>query len=377
MVLLVGAGLVGRSFVRLTRVDPGFEPERALVASFTLPGSRYDDGEKIVRFQAEVAQRIAALPGVQAAGMTNIAPFSGGSTAMPITPVGSSAVGPGEYVQAAWRSVTPGYFPALGIRLLRGRFIDETDREQSPPVIVITQSFAQRVWPGEDPVGRQIKVGDGQGQPWTIVGVVGDLRDQALDQEPRALMYVPFRQIGWPSMWLVVRTQSADPVSVAGAVRKEVWAVDKNLPLSSVQPLTDLVNGVAAQPRLTMFIFALFASAALILAVVGIYGIVAYSVIQRTREIGVQLALGARPARIVGGVVRQGVLLAGVGIVIGLGAAYLLSRFVAGILYGIPPRDAATYGVVATVLAASAVLASLVPARAASRLDPVLALRQE
>ena len=377
MVLLVGADLVGRSFVRLTGVDPGFEPERVLVAAFTLPGSRYDNGEKIVRFQAEVAQRVAALPGVEAAGMTNIAPFSGGSTAMPFRPVGASAVGPDEFVQAAWRSVSPGYFAALGIRLLRGRFIDETDREESPTAVVITESFAQRAWPGEDPVGRQIIVGNNQGQPWTVAGVVSDLRDQSLDQEPRPLMYLTFRQIGWPSMWLIVRTASEDPMSVANAVRQEIWAVDRSLPVSGVQPLTELVSNVAAQPRLTMFVFGLFAAAALILAVVGLYGIVAYSVAQRTREIGVQLALGARPVRIVGMVVRQGVVLAGAGIVMGLGAAYLLSRFVASILYGIEPRDLGTFVAVAMVLGASAVLASLVPARAAARLDPVLALRQE
>jgi predicted permease len=271
--------------------------------------------------------------------------------------------------------VTPGLFAALQVPLRRGRLIAESDVRGAPSVIVVSETMARRLWPGADPVGQQIRVGR-DSTPWTVVGVVGDVRDRSLDQEPDMRMYLSYRQVVMSTMWLMVRT-AGDPMAVAGALRREIAAVDKDLPVANLQPLTDLATDAAAQPRLTMLIFALFAAAALTLAVVGVYGVVAYGVTQRTREIGVRLALGARPRQIVGGVVRRGVAMAGVGIAGGLAAAWALSRFVRGILYGIEATDPATYAAVALLLAAAAAAASLLPARAASRLDPVLALRSE
>jgi predicted permease len=270
--------------------------------------------------------------------------------------------------------VTPGYFAALGVPLKRGRVIAETDVQGAPQVVVVSETMARRAFPGEDPIGKQIDVRSKQ--PWTVVGVVGDIRDRQLEREPEPMMYLSYQQVTWPTMWLLVRTPG-NPMTVANAVRREIWAIDKNLPVGNVQPLAQLVTDVAAQPRLTMLVFAIFAAAALTLAVVGVYGIVAYGVTQRTRELGVRLALGARPVQIVGLVVRHGVGLAGVGIALGLGAAYALSRYLASILFEVRPTDAATYAGVALVLAACAALASLIPARAAARLDPVLALRGE
>jgi putative ABC transport system permease protein len=372
MLLLVGAGLVGGSFLRLMRVDPGFRADGVLTASLSLTGERYDEAAQRVAFYADVMRRLASIPGVTAVGATNIAPFSGGSTAIPFTPEGRAPAA-GEYLQANWRSVTPGYFAALRLPLRRGRLIAETDAESAPPIVVISETMARRIWPGEDPVGKQIRP-QGNKNLWTVVGVVGDIRDQTLEQEPEPVMYLSYQQVAWPSMWLLVRT-AGNPMSVANAVRREIWAVDKTLPVANVQPLSQLVTDVAAQPRLTMLVFALFAAAALTLAVVGVYGIVAYGVTQRTRELGVRLALGARPAQIVGLVVRHGVGLAALGIAIGLGTAYALSRYLASILFGVRPTDALTYAGVALVLAACAALASLIPARTAARLDPVLALR--
>ena len=373
MLLLVGAGLVGASFLRLMRVDIGFDPEHILVASISLPAERYPN-DRIVPFHTEAMARIAAIPGVRAAGMVNIAPFSGGNTAIGYTVVGRPPARPGEYLEAAWRSVTPGYFPAIGIRLKRGRLLNETDRET--PVIVITDTMARRVWPGEDPIGRQIQVQGSRGKPFTVVGVVSDIRAQTLEDEPAPIMYLPYQQVGLRAMWITVRAAGA-PTSVAGAVQREIWAMDKTLPVANVQPLEQLVAEAAAQPRLTMMIFGLFASAALALAAIGVYGVVAYSVAQRTREIGVRMALGAQPGRIVGGVLRHGLTLAALGIAIGLAGAYTLARFITAILYGTEPTDAVTYGAVGLLLATCAALASLVPARRAAKVDPVAALRYD
>jgi predicted permease len=374
MLLLVGAGLVGTSFLRLMRVDLGFDPEHVLVASISLPAERYAN-DRIASFHAEAMRRIAAIPGVRAAGMVNIAPFAGGNTAIPFTIVGRAPAQPGEYSQASWRSVTPGYFAALGIRLKRGRLLDESDAEQGMPVIVISDTMAHRFWPGEDPVGKQIQPQRAR-RAFTVVGVVNDIRTQTLADEPAPVMYLPYRQVSLRSMWLTVRAVGA-PASVAPAVQREIWAIDKTLPVANVQPLTELVSEVAAQPRLTMLIFALFASAALALAVIGVYGVVAYSVAQRTREIGVRLALGAQPSRIVRRVLRHGLTLAALGIAMGVAAAYALSRFIAAILYGTEPTDVMTYGGVALLLATCAAAASLAPARRAAKVDPVTALRYE
>ena len=238
---------------------------------------------------------------------------------------------------------------------------------------MITETMAGRVWPGVDPMGQQITVGN---DPWTVVGIVGDIRDQLLQQQPEPMMYLSFQQVPWASMWLLVRA-TGDPMALAPVVRREIRAVDPLLPVANEQPLERLVSQIAAQPRFTALIFGVFASAALVLAVVGVYGLVAYGVSQRTREIGVRLALGATPSRIVGGVVRHGVGLAGFGVAIGLWAAYALSRFMQGILYDVAQTDAATYLGVAALLVGCAAAASLLPAKRAARLDPVRALRDE
>jgi predicted permease len=375
LMLLVGAGLVGRSFERLMRVDYGFRAEGVLTASLTLPNGRYPERAQRAAFYSEAARRLAATPGVRAVGFTNIAPFSGGSTAIPFSVVGRQRATADEFLSANWRSVTPGYFAAIGVPLRKGRLIADTDGEQAPRVVVITETMARRIWPGVDPLGQQVAVG-GSPDGWTVVGVVGDIRDQLLQQEPQPMMYLSFQQVPWSSMWLLVRA-AGDPMAVAPIVRREIRAVDPLLPVANVQPLERLVSQIAAQPRFTALIFGLFASAALVLAVVGVYGLVAYGVTQRTREIGVRLALGATPSRIVRGVVRHGVGLAGFGVAIGLWAAYALSRFMQGILYDVAATDAVTYLAVAALLVGCAVAASILPARWAARLDPVRALRDE
>ena len=377
MLLLVGAGLVGTSFARLMRVDPGFAPQHVLTGQIALGGPRYQTGQARADFWTELDRRLAAIPGVTAAGMTNVAPFSGGSTGIEFTVVGRAPAAPGEFLSTAWRAVTPTFFAAGRIPIKRGRgLLDADAAENAPPAIVISETFARRVWPGEDPIGKQIRLPRGD-RPLTVVGVAGDLLDQSLETEPGLTMFFPHTMAGWPTMWMLVRTTAADPMSVAAALRREVRAMDPTLPVTEMRPLASLVTEVAAQPRLTTMIFLLFAAAALLLAVVGVYGLVAYSVVQRTREIGVRLALGARPAQIVRAVVREGAGLALLGIALGFGAAWALSHYLESILYGVTTTDATTYAVVAALLAACAVLASLIPARRAARLDPTLALRAE
>jgi len=376
LVLLVGAGLVGRSFERLMRVDYGFRAEGVFTASVTLPVERYRQRAKLAAFYAEAARRLATAPGIRAVGFTNIAPFSGGSTAIRFTVVGSQPARVDEYLSANWRLVTPGYFAAIGVALKKGRLIAESDGEQAPRVVVITETMARRIWPGVDPVGQEIKLGGNTGPTWTVVGIVGDIRDQLLQQEPEPMMYLSFQQVAWQTMWLIVRG-TGDPLALAPVVRREIHAIDPLMPVANEQPLARLVSQIAAQPRFTTLIFGLFASAAFVLAVVGVYGIVAYGVTQRTREFGVRLALGATPSRIVRGVVRHGLALAGFGVAIGLWAAYALSRFMRGILYGVTPTDAVTYLAVAALLVGCAAAASILPARWAARLDPVRALRDE
>ena len=376
LVLLVGAGLVGRSFQRLMGVDYGFRADGVFTASLTLPIERYRERPKLAALYAEAARRLAATPGIRAVGFTNIAPFSGGSTAIQFGVVGRQRARADEYLSANWRLVTPGYFNALGVALKRGRLIADSDGREAPGVVVITETMARRIWPGADPLGQQITLGGNVGTPWTVVGIVSDIRDQLLQSEPEPMMYLSFQQVAWQTMWLIVRG-TGDPMALAPVVRREIHAIDPLLPVANEQPLTRLVSQIAAQPRFTALIFGLFASAALVLAVVGVYGVVAYGVTQRTREIGVRVALGATPSRIVASVVRHGVGLAGFGIAIGLWAAYALSRFMQGILYGVAATDVVTYLAVAALLVTCAAGASLLPARGAARLDPVRALRDE
>jgi predicted permease len=374
-VLLVGAGLVGRSFERLMRVDYGFRADGVFSASVALPNERYATREQRAAFYAEAARRLSGSPGVRAVGFTNIAPFSGGNTNISYSAVGRQPASANEFLSANWRSVSPGYFAAIGVALRKGRLFAETDGLEAPRVIVISETMARRVWPGVDPLGRHITL-SGNPTEWTVVGVVSDIRDQLLQQEPQPMMYLSFQQVPWAGMWLLVRT-TGDPMAIAPVIRREIHAIDPLLPVANEQPLSRFVSGIAAQPRFTALIFGLFASAALVLAVVGVYGLVAYGVTQRTREIGVRLALGATPSRIVGGVVRHGAGLAGFGIAIGLWAAYALSRFMRGILYDVAPTDIVTYLAVAALLAGCAAAASILPARWAARLDPVRALRDE
>ena len=374
-VMLVSAGLVAGSFVKLLRTDLGFTAEHVLTGNIVLPRERYDR-EHIALFYRQVIERVSAIPGVTKVGGVNIAPYSGGNTGMGWARAENAPENTSEYRTAGWRVVTPDYFSTLGIPLLAGRQFDATDLPSMPRRIIINATLAQLGWPNESPVGKQMKLGNRA--TVEIVGVVGATRVLSVDSLPAAAMYFPSAQFPWPEMWLTIRAAStADVAQLTSAVRRELKALDPNIPFAQVQPLTQLVALATSGPRLTMLVFGIFAVAALVLVAAGLYGVVSYTVSQRTREIGVRLALGAEPSRVVRSVIRQGMQLAVVGVAVGSVAAFGLVRVLRTILYETQPTDAPTFLVVAVVLVALGALAAAAPARRAARLDPVRALRAE
>jgi putative ABC transport system permease protein len=375
MMLLIGAGLMIGSFLRLQRVDPGFDPDGVLTVRLDLPSEEYPDERRRI-FLPEVLRRIGALPGVRAAGATNAAPFGGFRPNNTFAVVGQEPQGDGEFLSADWRAVTPGFFRSMSIPLRRGRLFTEADREGSLAVIIISESMAESLWPGEDPVGRRIIWGAPDGDPWTIVGVVGDVRDMEIEKAPRHVIFLPWQQAPWPQMTLTIKA-AGDVPGLPAAIRREIRALDGNLPIPEVQPLGRSVAGAVEGPRFRMFLFGAFAAAALALAVTGVYGVMTFAVAQRTREIGVRLALGARPWSVVGLVLRRGLVLTLLGIGLGWAGAFALTRFLASLLYGTVPTDAATFAAVALLLAGVATAAGYFPARRAAEIDPRLAFSAE
>ncbi len=373
MVLLVGAALVGTSFRRLMGVDLGFSPGEILIAGVKLPNERYK-GERTVRFFEEANQRLAAIPGVRLSGATNIPPFGVGNTAMGIIPAERSGVRQDEYKVASWRVVTPDFFSALSIRLKAGRTFTRSDGYPGEEVIVINETLARNLWPAESPIGHRVTLGNGR--TMTVIGVVGDTRVLQLDSLPAPSMYFAHAQFPWSSMWFTIRA-AGSAAQLEGAVRRELAAMDKDLAVAGVRPLPELVSNTAAEPRLTMLVFSIFATSALLLAAVGLYGVVSFGVSQRTREIGVSMALGAPASRVVRGILREGTMLAGAGVAIGAVIAYGATGVLRTILYETGRGDPVTYVAVAALLLIVASLASAIPARRAARLDPVIALRAD
>jgi len=373
MVLLVGAGLVGGSFLKLMRVDLGFSAEQVLIANVALTDERYNS-ERAMTLVQQAQERLQGVAGVRSVGAINIPPFGIGNTAMRFTPAERANERGDDYMSGSWRAVTPGLFRALEIPLKAGRDFTDDDNADAPQAIIVNETLARQAWPGENPIGRQLALGNTR--VMTVIGVVGDTRHLVIDSLPPATMYFNHGQFPWRSMWFALRT-SGDPMSVAAALRREVATIDPLLPVANVQPLTNLVADRSAEPRLTMLIFGIFASAALLLAAVGLYGIISYGVAQRTREIGVTLALGAPRGRVVRRVLREGLQLAVAGVTIGAMVALWATGILRTILYDTAPADGTTYARVATLLVVVAALASAVPAWRAARLDPVQALRGE
>jgi putative ABC transport system permease protein len=371
--LLVGAGLLVRSFMSLQNRSFGFQTDQVVTAQLVLPRDRFATPAQSVGFLEQLVSNLAALPGVDAAAVINTLPLTGFNAMRPYNLPGQ----PPQERFTEFRIVTPGYFRAMSIPIRRGRTFDDRDRSGAPEVVVINETVAHRLWPGSDPVGQTLMVPDMlTPSPKVVIGVVGDTRHHDLSRNPEPEVYRPAYQAYWPFFGVVVRTQT-DPALMERSIREAAARLDRGVPISDVRPFDELAAQTWAWRRSSMAILALFAGAACLLAFVGVYGVMAYNVRQRSREIGVRLALGARPADVARLILSQGTLLTGLGIAIGLAISAASARALSAWLFGVTPLDPMTFALVVVVTAAAGLLASAAPAWTAARVDPTIALRSE
>ncbi len=382
LVLLVCAALMVTSFLRLLNVNPGFEPKNVLTMQTSLLQARYPEDAQVNAFYQRAIDQIRNLPGVEYAGATSNLPLGGSNKVRGLEIAGSPAPGPGQGVPAAnYRMVSPDYFKAMGIPLEKGRYFTEQDTENATPVVIINNALAKRYFSGGEPLSKLIRRQNPQANtppfPWMqVVGVVKDIRHSGLSDNPRPEMYVPFYQNASRDMTFVVRTHS-DPKSMVSTAREQIYSIDKDQPVYNVKGMEEIVASSAYFNRFSMSLLGIFAAVALILASIGIYSLIAYSVIQRTHEIGVRMALGARPRDVLMLFVKQGMVLALIGIVIGALGAFGATRFLSSLLFGVSTSDVRTFAGAALLLALVVLVASYVPARKATKVDPMIAFRTE
>jgi len=375
LLLLVGAGLLIKSFWRLQRIDPGFNQNNALTASVSLPSRKYPEENQRSAFFQQLLEKVRALPGVQAAGASNVVPL-GGDYVLGFVIEGRPPLAPGAGQSTNYYAVSADYFKAMGIPLLRGRVFTEQDTRNSMRVAVISESMAKRVFPNEDPIGKRIHVTNGPTVFREIVGIVGDVKHYGLDQDTTLQTYEPYTQQPFSFMTLVVRT-AGDPTNLTSAIRNQVLSIDKEQPVSQVRTLEQRVSTSIAQQRFSMLLLGVFAAVAMVLAAVGIYGVLSYAAAQRTHEIGVRMALGARAGDVLKMVIGQGMKLALAGVALGSGAALALTQLMKRLLFGVTAADPMTYVVIALSLTLVALFACWIPARRAAKVDPMVALRVE
>ncbi len=380
VVLALAAGLLIRSLVELNRIDLGFNPANVLTAQLQVPATAYPQPADVVRFHRQVIERVAEIPGVRAAGSVRVLPLARTIGDWSIKIEGRPYV-PEENPNGDFQAVTPGYFEAMGLKLIRGRFITSADREDAMPVAVINDTMAARYWPNEDAIGRQFMMGTDE-KPWlTIVGIAGTVRHNAVVEEPRNEMYIAHAQlpqhVGSAPRGMTLTIKTGDnPIAISGALRDAVRAIDPNLPVSDIRTMDDVAATALAQPRFVTLLLAVFAATALTLASIGIYGTVSLLVSERTQEMGIRLALGADRPTILKLILGQGLALTMIGLATGVAGAVFLTRTLSGLVYGVGTLDPVTFVAVPAVLCAVALLACLIPARRAASVDPITTLRQ-
>jgi putative ABC transport system permease protein len=376
MVLLVGAGLLVKSFARLLRTDPGFKVEHRLTAGIDLPASAYSTPERQAAFFAALEERARTIPGVSAAGAVTGLPLGGRGARLGFHVVGTEPEPPGQGLAADYDVATPGYFEATGIPVRRGRGFTERDVATAPHVVVVNEAMARKHFPGQDPIGRRLTLTDQDTSVREIVGVVGDVHRRGLGLQVEPAVFVSQLQAPVPSLSLVLRT-AGEPSTAAAALRRAVASTDPHLALGDVRTLEDVVSESVASPRLNVLLLGFFAGLGIVLAAIGLYGVIAYSVASRRQEIGIRMALGARPRDVVGMIVRQGMSLTGGGLALGLVGAFAATRLLRTLLVGVSATDPAVFLAVPLLLALVALAASWVPGSRATRVHSMTALRND
>ncbi len=376
VVLLIGAGLMIRSIARIREVQPGLKPQNLLTAKISLPRERYKDPESAIRFYQQLLERLDNLPGVETAGLISHLPVEetgyNGNIA-----VEGKTYPPNESPLVEYRVVNDNYFATANVPVLRGRVFNKQESDDKQPVVVINESMAKQIWPGEDPIGKRV----GEEQQATVIGVVGDVKNRGLLRQTNAEMYAPYTQKSfWPDMrWnmrLLVRS-TGDEAAIASAVRHEVQAIDPAQPLYAVQSMNLVIENTVRDKSMNTTLLTVFAGLSLLLALIGVYGVMSYTVAQHTREIGIRMALGAQPKAILKLIVGRGLFLVGIGVVIGVLASFGLTRFIENMLFGVTPTDPLTFAAIVLLLGVVALLACLVPAQRAMRVDPIVVLRHQ
>jgi putative ABC transport system permease protein len=388
LVLLIGAGLLIHSLIRLEATNPGFRPGNLLTANIALSRASYAEPQQMALFYQRLVDRVLTLPGVKSAAAVEYVPLSGIERSSVFLIEGAPALG--EERRTHERDISPGYFRTMGIPLVKGREFDGRDSADGPRVAIINETMARHYWPNENPLGKRtalvsealrfrrdgppemdIKLGLRK-----IVGVVADVKYSKLEEAPVPEMFLPHAQRPVPDMTLLVRTDT-DPTALIGPIKAEVRALDKDQPISGIATMSQLLADSVAQPRFNSLVLAVFAGLALVLSIAGVYGVVSYAASRRTREWGIRIALGAQRSQLLGLALRQGMLLAGIGIALGVAGASALTRLLGNLLYEVRPFDPLTFAIVPVLLALAALTACWLPARRAARVDPIKALRYE